>query len=188
MKEGQAMLDRLVKGRWLTASGVYRAVAARIPSATTSRSMAIEKRERVVMTWHNLRQQNEKPAAIRTSASRISSRRRTPACRLRRRLRGDRGPGHRREGEGIRGEARRLQRDHAEGARRPARRGLRRAPLHHRVRTEFWGYASDEALSSADLIAEKYTGIRPAPGYPACPDHTEKGDLFSLLDAATMPT
>src|SRR5205814_4756722 len=53
--------------------------------------------------------------------------------------------------------------------------------LHQRVRTEFWGYASDESLSSADLIAEKYSGIRPAPGYPACPDHTEKADLFTLL-------
>ena len=47
---------------------------------------------------------------------------------------------------------------------------------------EFWGYAPDEALSTADLIAEKYRGIRPAPGYPAQPDHTEKGTLFELLD------
>jgi 5-methyltetrahydrofolate--homocysteine methyltransferase len=51
------------------------------------------------------------------------------------------------------------------------------------VRTEFWGYAADEKLSNNDLIAEKYKGIRPAPGYPACPDHTEKGELFALLDA-----
>ncbi|WP_347262474.1 methionine synthase [Rudaea sp.] len=55
--------------------------------------------------------------------------------------------------------------------------------LHERVRKEFWGYAADEALGNADLIAEKYRGIRPAPGYPACPDHTEKGTLFALLDA-----
>ena len=55
--------------------------------------------------------------------------------------------------------------------------------LHHRVRTEYWGYAQGEALSAGDLIAEKYAGIRPAPGYPACPDHTEKGELFRLLDA-----
>src|SRR5437870_9936125 len=55
--------------------------------------------------------------------------------------------------------------------------------LHHRVRTEFWGYDAAEKLSAADLIAEKYRGIRPAPGYPACPDHTEKGTLFELLDA-----
>ncbi len=56
--------------------------------------------------------------------------------------------------------------------------------LHEVVRRELWGYATDEAgLSNADLIAERYQGIRPAPGYPACPDHTEKGPLFELLDA-----
>ncbi len=55
--------------------------------------------------------------------------------------------------------------------------------LHQRVRTEFWGYAADEALDNEALIAEKYRGIRPAPGYPACPDHSEKATLFALLDA-----
>jgi 5-methyltetrahydrofolate--homocysteine methyltransferase len=54
--------------------------------------------------------------------------------------------------------------------------------LHERVRKEFWGYAGDEALANEDLIGEKYRGIRPAPGYPACPDHTEKGTLWRLLD------
>ena len=54
--------------------------------------------------------------------------------------------------------------------------------LHQRVRTEFWGYAGDERLDNADLIAEAYRGIRPAPGYPACPDHTEKQTLWDLLD------
>ena len=55
--------------------------------------------------------------------------------------------------------------------------------LHKRVRTEFWGYAPDEALDNDALIKECYRGIRPAPGYPACPDHTEKDTLFSLLSA-----
>ena len=55
--------------------------------------------------------------------------------------------------------------------------------MHQRVRREFWGYAPDEALDNDALIAEKYRGIRPAPGYPACPDHTEKTTLFKLLDA-----
>ncbi|MGB8635510.1 MAG: methionine synthase [Rhodanobacteraceae bacterium] len=54
--------------------------------------------------------------------------------------------------------------------------------MHRKVRTELWGYASDEELDNADLIAEKYRGIRPAPGYPACPDHSEKRRLFELLD------
>jgi 5-methyltetrahydrofolate--homocysteine methyltransferase len=53
--------------------------------------------------------------------------------------------------------------------------------MHQRVRREFWGYAADETLSNAELIAESYQGIRPAPGYPACPDHTEKATLWSLI-------
>ena len=53
--------------------------------------------------------------------------------------------------------------------------------MHERVRREFWAYAPDERLRADDLIAEKYRGIRPAPGYPAQPDHTEKGALFDLL-------
>ena len=55
--------------------------------------------------------------------------------------------------------------------------------LHERVRREFWGYQPDEALDNDSLIHEKYRGVRPAPGYPACPDHTEKTALFELLDA-----
>ena len=55
--------------------------------------------------------------------------------------------------------------------------------LHQRVRREFWGYAPDETLTPEELIREAYRGIRPAPGYPAQPDHTEKKTLFDLLDA-----
>jgi len=55
--------------------------------------------------------------------------------------------------------------------------------LHQRVRTDAWGYAADESLANDALIAEEYRGIRPAPGYPACPEHSEKGTLFQLLDA-----
>ncbi len=55
--------------------------------------------------------------------------------------------------------------------------------MHERVRKEYWGYAKNESLTSEQLIHEKYEGVRPAPGYPACPDHTEKKKLFALLDA-----
>ena len=58
--------------------------------------------------------------------------------------------------------------------------------LHQRVRKEFWGYAADEALGNAEMIAEKYSGIRPAPGYPACPDHTVKAALFEVLRCADI--
>jgi 5-methyltetrahydrofolate--homocysteine methyltransferase len=56
--------------------------------------------------------------------------------------------------------------------------------LHHKVRTQYWGYASDENLNNEDLIKESYQGIRPAPGYPACPEHSEKGKLFELMDVS----
>lgn len=55
--------------------------------------------------------------------------------------------------------------------------------MHERVRKEFWGYANDESLDNQELIKERYKGIRPAPGYPACPEHTEKGSLFKILEA-----
>ncbi len=58
--------------------------------------------------------------------------------------------------------------------------------MHHRVRTEFWGYAAGESLDNEALIDEKYVGIRPAPGYPACPDHTVKRELFELLNAPAI--
>lgn len=57
--------------------------------------------------------------------------------------------------------------------------------LHQDIRREYWGYAADESLQNEELIKEKYQGIRPAPGYPACPDHTEKETIFALLDAET---
>jgi len=55
--------------------------------------------------------------------------------------------------------------------------------MHERARREFWGYAPEERFTSDDLVREKYRGIRPAPGYPACPDHTEKATLWRMLDA-----
>ncbi len=55
--------------------------------------------------------------------------------------------------------------------------------LHQRVRTELWGYAPEERLDNDELIAERYAGIRPAPGYPACPDHSVKRDMFRVLGA-----
>jgi 5-methyltetrahydrofolate--homocysteine methyltransferase len=58
--------------------------------------------------------------------------------------------------------------------------------LHQRVRTDLWGYASQEQLAADALIAEKYQGIRPAPGYPACPDHSAKKDMFAVMQCADI--
>jgi len=58
--------------------------------------------------------------------------------------------------------------------------------LHQEVRVNYWGYAADENLSNDELVRENYKGIRPAPGYPACPDHLEKPSIFELLDAESV--
>jgi 5-methyltetrahydrofolate--homocysteine methyltransferase len=58
--------------------------------------------------------------------------------------------------------------------------------LHHRVRTDLWGYATGEGLSNEEMIAEKYRGIRPAPGYPACPDHSVKRAMFDVMQCADI--
>jgi len=76
-----------------------------------------------------------------------------------------------------------LQRNYAKGTCRQACRSCHWT-IAWKVRKEYWGYVSDENISIEDSIREKYKGIRPAPGYPACPEHSEKGTLFELLNAS----
>ncbi|MBK8321900.1 MAG: methionine synthase [Betaproteobacteria bacterium] len=181
-KEGQAMLDRIVKGRWLTASGVF----GLYPASAVGDDIEIytdERRDHVLTTWHCLRQQNEKPAGnpnlcladfVAPHDSGIADWVGAFAVMA---------------GGGIDARVADYEAKHDDFnaillkaiADRLAEAFAEH--LHHRVRTEYWGYAAGENLSNEELIAEKYAGIRPAPGYPACPDHTEKGELFALLDA-----
>jgi 5-methyltetrahydrofolate--homocysteine methyltransferase len=181
-QEGRAMLERIVKGRWLTASGVY----GLWPAASVGDDIEIyadERRERVLATWHNLRQQNEKPAGnpnqcladfVAPKDSGVPDYVGAFAVTA---------------GLGIDAKVREFEAKNDDyGAIMLKALADRLAEafaehLHHRVRTELWGYAAGEKLANPELIAEKYQGIRPAPGYPACPDHTEKADLFRLLDA-----
>jgi 5-methyltetrahydrofolate--homocysteine methyltransferase len=182
MKEGQEMLDRVVKGRWLTASGAF----GLWPAASVGDDIEIyasDKRDVVLATWHNLRQQNEKPAgnpnlcfadfiAPKDSgvADYIGAFAVTAGLGIETKLKEFAVKNDDYGAIMLKAIADRLAEAFAEH-------------LHQLVRTQYWGYASDEALSVEDLVAEKYRGIRPAPGYPACPDHTEKADLFRLLDA-----
>jgi len=182
LKEGQAMLERVVKGRWLTASGVY----GLWPANSVGDDIEIysdETRDRVLMTWHNLRQQAEKPSgnpnqcladfvAPKDSGVRdyVGAFAVTGGIGIDARVKEFEARNDDYGAIMLKAIADRLAEAFAEH-------------LHHRVRTEFWGYVADESLSNAELIAEKYRGIRPAPGYPACPDHTEKGPLFELLGA-----
>jgi 5-methyltetrahydrofolate--homocysteine methyltransferase len=180
--EARAMLERVVREKWVRASGVFGLFAAAQVNGDDIEIYADEARRKVAMTWHNLRQQNHKPAgrpnlcvadfiapkdagvadwigAFAVCAGGIEAR--VAAFEA-----------HHDDYQAIMLKvlADRLAEAFAEH-------------LHQRVRREFWGYAADEQLSSAELIGEAYRGIRPAPGYPACPDHTEKGPLFALLDA-----
>jgi 5-methyltetrahydrofolate--homocysteine methyltransferase len=182
LKEGRAMLDRIVKGRWLTANGVFGLWPANAV-VDDIEIYADEKRERQLATWHNLRQQNDKPAGNPNQcladfvAPKDSG------------VRDYAGAFAVTAGIGIDAKVKELEAKHDDyGAIMLKALADRLAEafaehLHLLVRTQFWGYAHEEKLPNDDLIAEKYQGIRPAPGYPACPDHTEKADLFRLLDA-----
>ena len=180
--EGKAMLDRIVKGRWLTANGVF----GLWPANSVGDDIEIyadDKRDHVLMTWHNLRQQNEKPpgnpnqcladfVADKDSGipDYIGAFAVATGAGIEERLREFAAKNDDYSAIMLKALADRLAEAFAEH-------------LHHRVRTEYWGYAADEKLTNEQLVAEKYQGIRPAPGYPACPDHTEKADLFGLLEA-----
>ncbi len=181
-REGRAMLERIVKGRWLTANGVF----GLWPANSVGDDIEIyadERRDHVLMTWHNLRQQNEKPPGNpnQSLADFVAPKDSGIADYI--------GAFAVTAGIGIEAKLEEFAARHDDyGAIMLKALADRLAEafaehLHWRVRTEFWGYAAGEKLSSEELVAEKYRGIRPAPGYPACPDHTEKADLFRLLAA-----
>ncbi|MGQ0749564.1 MAG: methionine synthase [Betaproteobacteria bacterium] len=180
LAEGQAMLKRIVEGRWLTANAVFGLFPAAAPEDDIE-IYADEARERVLMTWHNLRQQNVKPTG------------RPNYCLAD--FIAPRGAGVKdyigafavTAGIGIEKKLEEFERAHDDYSSIMLKALADRLAeaytelLHKRVRREFWAYARDETLDNDALIKEQYRGIRPAPGYPACPDHTEKGALFELL-------
>jgi 5-methyltetrahydrofolate--homocysteine methyltransferase len=183
LAEGQAMLKKIIEGRWLSASAVFGLFPAARVNNEDIEIYADESRKNVLMTWHNLRQQTEKPTGnpnlsvadfIAPKGSGVSDYigafAETGGIGIERRLEVFEKQHDDYSAIMLKALADRLAEAYTE-------------LLHARVRREFWGYAADEGLTSEELIAEKYRGIRPAPGYPACPDHTEKGALFELLAA-----
>ena len=181
-RDGQAMLERAVKGRWLTANGVYGLWPANAVGDDIE-IYADDKRAGVLATWHNLRQQNEKPAGNPNLclADFVAPRDAGMVDYI--------GAFAVTAGLGVEAKVKEFLAAHDDyGAILLKALADRLAEafaehLHHLVRTAEWGYAAGEALANDELIAEKYRGIRPAPVYPACPDHTEKAELFRLLDA-----
>ena len=180
--EAQQMLDRVVRERWIRAHGVHGLFPAAQANADDIEIYADESRRDVRMTWHNLRQQNHKPTGrpnlcladfVAPKESRVRDyigAFAVCAAGIEARVAAFEAGHDDYSAIMLKVLADRLAEAFAEH-------------LHERVRREAWGYAADERLDSAQLIAESYRGIRPAPGYPACPDHTAKGPLFALLDA-----
>jgi 5-methyltetrahydrofolate--homocysteine methyltransferase len=184
--EGKRMLQRLIEGRWLQAHGVV----ALLPAATVDDDVievyTDESRKEVALRWQPLRMQTERP---------VVEGMRRPNRSLADFVAPAGGPPDYiglfavTAGLGVDKKEQQFLQDHDDYsaimlkalADRLAEAFAER--LHQRVRTEFWGYAPDEALSNEQLIAEAYRGIRPAPGYPACPDHRVKRAMFEVLQA-----
>ncbi|WP_119155025.1 methionine synthase [Caldimonas tepidiphila] len=185
--DAQAMLKRIIDGRWLGASAVIGLYPARQVNDDDIELHADEARTQPLMTWHGLRMQSERPV--------VDGVRRPNRCLS------DFVSPHGDDYVGLFAVTAGLGVEKKEQeflaqlddysaimfkalADRLAEALAER--MHQRVRTEFWGYAADERLSNEELIAEKYRGIRPAPGYPACPDHLVKRDMFRVLDAGEI--
>jgi 5-methyltetrahydrofolate--homocysteine methyltransferase len=182
--DGQRMLKRLIEGRWLTANAVMGLWPANTVDDDDIQLYADESRTQPVLTWYGLRQQTEKQAIA--GVMRPS---RCLADFVAPKGVADDYVGAFAVTAGI-GVDKKVQYflddldDYSAITLKALADRLAEAlaeALHQRVRTDLWGYAPHEDLSNEALIAEKYRGIRPAPGYPACPDHSVKRDLFALL-------
>ncbi|MDR2220973.1 MAG: methionine synthase [Methylobacillus sp.] len=185
--EGQALLKKIIEGRWLAASGVIALLPANSVNDDDIEIYTDESRNEIAFTWYGMRQQSVKPVIdgvprpnqcladfIAPKSSGIADYIGLFAVTA---------------GLGVEKHEKRFLDAHDDYNSILIKSLADRLAeafaeyLHERVRTDFWGYAPDEKLANAELIKEAYRGIRPAPGYPACPDHTVKPDMFRLLRA-----
>jgi 5-methyltetrahydrofolate--homocysteine methyltransferase len=183
--DGQRMLKRLIEGRWLTANGVIGLYPANTVNDDDIEIYTDDTRTEVAMTWYGMRQQTEKQVidgVIRPSrclADFIAPKDSGIADYI--------GLFAVTAGIGVDKKEKTFLDDLDDYSAIMLKALADRLAeafaecLHKRVRTDLWGYAHDEQLDNTALIAEKYQGIRPAPGYPACPDHSAKRDMFRVL-------
>jgi len=183
--DGKRMLRRVIEGRWLQANGVVGLYPAATVGDDDIEIYADESRQDVLMTWRGLRMQSVRPIVDGV----------TRPNRCLADFIAPKGSGRNdyiglfavTAGLGVDRKERQFQDDLDDYSAIMLKALADRLAeafaeaLHRRVRTDFWGYAADEALDVAGLVAERYRGIRPAPGYPACPDHGVKRDLFRVL-------
>jgi 5-methyltetrahydrofolate--homocysteine methyltransferase len=184
-EEGQALLKKVIDGRWLTANGVIALLPANTVNDDDIEVYTDDTRTTVAFTYYGVRQQTEKPVIdgvarpnqcladfIAPKSSGIADYIGLFAVTA---------------GIGIEKYEKRFEDaydDYSSIMLKSLADRLAEAfaeYLHERVRKDLWGYAGDEHLSPQDMIAEKYLGIRPAPGYPACPEHTVKKEMFEAL-------
>jgi 5-methyltetrahydrofolate--homocysteine methyltransferase len=180
--DGQAMLDRLIAEKWVRASGVFGIFPANMVNDDDIEVYTDESRSELLTTLHEVRQQTEhRPGVPHRSLADFVAPKQTG-------LNDYVGAFAVTAGLGITdkiAEFKAALDDYSAILLESLADRLAEAfaeRLHERVRTEFWGYEPDEDLDNESLIKEKYTGIRPAPGYPACPEHTEKHTIWELLD------
>ena len=193
--DGKRLLQRLIEGRWLQANGVIALLPAATVDDDTIEVYTDESRTEVALRWNPLRLQTERPVVEGVKR---------PNRSLADFIAPKAAPGTHdapldyiglfavTAGIGAEKRDKIFTDDHDDYsaimlkalADRLAEAFAER--LHQRVRTELWGYAPEEKLSAPELIAEQYRGIRPAPGYPACPDHTVKADMFKVLAAGDI--
>jgi 5-methyltetrahydrofolate--homocysteine methyltransferase len=193
--DGQRMLKRLIEGRWLAANGVIGLYPANSVNDDDIEVYADESRSEVLFTWRGLRMQSERPVIEGPDGSKL---RRPNRCLADFIAPKDSGKpdyiGLFAVTSGLGTEKKEKQflddlDDYSAIMLKALADRLAEAfaeRMHQRVRTDFWGYAPDEALDTPALIAEQYRGIRPAPGYPACPDHIVKGEMFRVLNCADI--
>ncbi|MCH8621393.1 methionine synthase [Undibacterium sp. TS12] len=183
--EGQAMLKKIIEGRWLTANGVVSLLPANTVNDDDIEIYTDDSRDQVAFTYYGTRQQTEKPI--------IDGVQRPNQCLADFIAPKDSGIKDYigmfavTAGLGIEKHEKRFEDAHDDYSSIMLKSLADRLAeafaeyLHERVRKDLWGYAANEALSNAELIKESYKGIRPAPGYPACPEHTVKTDMFRQM-------
>ena len=184
--DGQAMLKKIVEGRWLTANGVLGFYPANTVNDDDIEVYRDETRQEVLFTWRNIRQQGVKREGVENKclADFIAPKSSGVTDYI--------GLFAVTAGVGVDKKEQAFndaQDDYSSIMLKSLADRLAEAfaeALHARVRKDLWGYAPDESLSNDDMIAEKYRGIRPAPGYPACPEHVVKKDMFDVLEPSEI--
>jgi 5-methyltetrahydrofolate--homocysteine methyltransferase len=199
-EEGQAMLKKLIDGRWLTANGVVALMPANSVNDDDIEVYTDESRTKVAFTYYGLRQQGVKPVAEDADGNKVQRPNQCLADFIAPKLIDGKPSGLHdyigmfavTAGLGIEKYEKRFEDAHDDYSSIMLKSLADRLAeafaeyLHERVRTDLWGYGANEQLSAEDMIAEKYVGIRPAPGYPACPEHTVKADMFEVLQAGEI--